>query len=390
VTQASPIPLARPLLGEEEERGVLDAMRSGWISQGPRSAAFERAVASYLDIPHARAVNSGTSAMQLALLACGVRPGDEVIVPAFTCVAALHPIEAIGGQILPVDIDLATYGLDPSHLESAITPATRAIVPAHLFGQAAQVEAIAVIANRHDLILIEDVALGMGARIRGRHVGTFGDAAILSFHPRKTITTGEGGMVLSPSAEIAGRVEAMRAYGASVPAWTRHNTAVDALPDYSSIGFNYKMTDIQAAIGLEQIRKLDAFLDARRAIAARYETGLADLPWLALPRCREGETHGYQSFVCQCVASSGDPARVAQFRDRLIAHLRADGIASVQAAQSVTSFDYYRRKYSWAPQRFPNAVLADAATISLPIFPGLAESDQDRIVMRVRQFGKSA
>jgi len=380
------VPIAVPFLDAAEEEAVVAVLRTGWVSQGPQAAAFERAVAAYMGIAHARAVNSGTSAIHLALLACGVEAGDEVIVPAFTCVAALHPIEAIGARAVPVDIAAEGYGLDPALLERAITGKTRAIMAAHLFGHAADIAAIAAIAQARALRLIEDVALGLGVRVHGRHVGGFGDACVLSFHPRKTITTGEGGMVLSPSQEVIDRVGSMRNYGASVQAWARHNTGLAALPSYETIGFNYKMTDIQAAIGVVQMTKIDAIQAARARIARRYDAGLAGLAWLALPPDQEGVERGHQSYVCRTVATPATPNACERLRVRFLAHLTENGIASVQAAQSMTEIAYYHRRYGWRAADFPNAIMADKSAVALPIFPTLAEADQDRVIAAIRAF----
>lgn len=380
------IPIARPFLGEEEESAVVSVLRSGWVSQGPRAAAFEEAVAGFVGVAHARAVNSGTGALHLLLLACGIGAGDSVIVPAFTCAAALHPLAAIGAHIVPVDIELDSYGIDPGRIEAAMTPRIRAVIVAHLFGHSAQIERISQLTTHYGALLIEDAALAIGVRIRGRHVGTFGNGAILSFHGRKTITTGEGGMVLTGSEEIAQRVAAMRNYGASTQAWSRHNSGIAALPRYDDIGFNYKLTDIQAAIGIEQMRKLPTILSERKRIAACYDQGLAGLSWLRLPAHRRAEVNGYQSYVCH-IAPEETSDRAAELRDRLLLHLAEVGIASVQAAQSMARIAYYQNRYGWTDSDYPNATRADADTIALPIYPGLADDDQERVISTIRAFG---
>jgi perosamine synthetase len=380
------VPVAKPYLDEAEEEAVVSTLRSGWISQGPRCVEFERALADFVGVKHGRAVNSGTSALHLALLACGIGPGDEVIVPAFTCVATLNPIEHIGARPVVVDIHPDTYGLDSTNLATAITPRTRAVIVVHLFGLAADIEAVVTCAAAHNLKVIEDAALGLGARVGSRQVGSFGDAACLSFHPRKMITTGEGGMVLANSEQIAARVAELRNYGASVPAWERHKRDLFALPAYEEAGFNFKLTDIQASIGLEQLRKLPTILALRRELACRYDAALADLPWLQLPCESAGRTHAYQSYVCLLRTDVSDLDALEALRLRFWRHLADQGVTSVQGAQSMPTVAFYRRKYGWQPQDFPLALRADKGSVALPIYPGMTTDEQQQVIQSVRSF----
>ena len=378
------IPVARPYFDRREEEAALRVLRSGWVSMGPVCAEFESAMAAYVGVPYARAVNSGTSAIQLALLACGVRPGQEVVVPAFTCVATLNPIEQIGGRPVPVDIEPDTFAMDPGLLSKALTPDTGAVIAVHLFGLPGRIESIQSQASGLDVPLIEDAALGLGGRTGDRSVGCFGDAAVLSFHPRKMIAVGEGGMVLTHSETIAQSVAVMRNYGASIQAWDRHQGRLFDLPEYDAAGFNYKMPDLLAAVGLEQAGKLPEMLGLRRQIARRYDAALADLPWLKPPEVPVGMEHGYQSYVCRVLNGDADAARAA--RSRLFHHLAESGIGAVQGAQSMASVGYYRRKYGWKPGDFPVALMADAQSVALPMFPGLTEADQNRVIRAVRSF----
>lgn len=381
------IPIARPYLDSNEQHAVAEVLESGWVSQGPKCIEFERAMAAFVGVKHGRAVNSGTSAIHLALLACGIQPGDEVIVPAFTCVATLHPLEHIGARPVLVDIGIDTFGLDASKLPDAISPRTKAIIVVHPFGLAANIEEIVRCASHYGLKVIEDAALSLGARVGDRYVGSFGDAACLSFHPRKMITTGEGGMVLTNSDEIATRVAELRNYGASVPAWERHQGNLFDLPIYERAGYNYKLTDIQASIGLEQLKKLPSMIQMRRDIARRYNEALADLPWLQLPSEPAGRTHVYQSYICLLRADDDtDLNGLEVIRRRLWQHLANCGIASVQGAQAMPTVAFYHRKYNWKPQDFPMALRADRATVALPIYPGLPQEDQERVIQSLRSF----
>jgi dTDP-4-amino-4,6-dideoxygalactose transaminase len=374
------VAIAKPFFDGSEERAVADVLRSGWVSQGRKVQEFERAVADFVGVPHARAVNSGTSALHLLLLALGVGPGDEVIVPAFTCVATLNPIEQVGATPVPVDIDLETFGMDPGQLARAFSARTRAIIIVHLFGLPARVEAAQSAAAAAGIPVIEDAALGFAGRIGERQVGTFGDAAFLSFHPRKMITTGEGGMVLTRSAALAEKVAALRNYGASVAATERHAAALYDLPEYPYAGLNCKLTDVQAAIGCEQMRKLPEILERRRRIAGVYTAALADLPWISLPAALPGRTHVFQSYTCM-LRQEHVHRRAALFR-----HLQECGVASVQGAQAIATTEYYQRRYGWQAELHPAALYADRATFCLPIYPGLPEAEQRQVIEAVRSF----
>jgi len=378
------IAIAKPFLDSSESEAVLRVLKSGWISSGPVCEAFEKKLAGFVGVRFAKAVNSGTSAIQLALLACEIKPGDEVIVPAFTCVAALNPIEHIGAHPVLVDIELDTFSMDPDLLVRKFSTKTKAVAVGHLFGLPAPMDRIMNAVRRHRIKIIEDAALGLGGRISGRNAGSFGEAAVLSFHPRKIITTGEGGMVLTNSPEINSKVAALRSYGASVQAWKRHHKRLFDLPQYEKAGFNYKLSDILAAVGLEQAKKLGAMIKRRRVIASRYDKAFSDIPWLAIPSVPDECEHAYQSYVCLLKAS--DPDVLSRKRSRLFSHLKAKGISSVQGAQSMAEIAFFRRKYGWRPEAFPKALLADRGTLALPIYPSLSESDQERVIKAVLSF----
>lgn len=381
------IPIARPGVTEAEIAAAVAAMRSGWISQGPRSAEFEAAVAKRIGVDHARAVNSCTNAILLTLLALGVQEGDEIIVPAFTCAAALNPIEILRAVPVPVDIELTSFGLQRRDLEKATTARTRGVLLAHLFGFATNVEPIAAHCRENALWLIEDIALGFGALMSGRSVGSFGDAAVLSFHPRKLITTGEGGMVVTNRADIAESVGALRNYGAERPAWERHTQRLFELPHYSHAGLNCKLTDIQAAIGIEQVKRMDEMIAARAAIAARYDEAFKALSWATPVKPLPETIPSWQSYVLLISDAAPTPVNDgASVRERLLEHLYSRGVASVQGAQAMELVDYYRARYPGWSERFPKALRADRTSLCLPIFPSLASVEQDRVIEAVLEF----
>jgi dTDP-4-amino-4,6-dideoxygalactose transaminase len=364
------IPITKPVFDGEEEAAVAEVLRSGWVSQGPKVAEFERAFAAHVGARQAVATTSCTTALHLALVALGIGPGDEVIVPAFTFVATANAVRFCGARPVFVDIDLATYNLAVAPIEAVLTPRTKGIIPVHLFGLAADIDPVLAVARRHGLRVIEDAACGFGARYRGKHTGTFGDAGCFSFHPRKAITTGEGGMVTTDDPALAERLRALRSHAATLSDLERHRGRGFVLPEFNEVGFNYRMTDVQAAIGLAQLRKADAILKARAERAARYDALLADCEALALPQTPPDFTHGYQSYVTR--------VRRGWDRDAIALALEAQGIATRQGTHAVPPLGAYRGP--WRPEDFPRALEADRATLTLPLYPQMTDAEQDLVV----------
>lgn len=372
------IPVTRPVFGDEEIDAVAACLRSGWVVQGPKVAEFEALWAGYTGARFARATTSCTTALHLAMIAIGIEPGDEVIVPAFTWVATANAVEYCGATPVFADIDLRTFNLDPAAIEARITPRTKAIVPVHEFGLSADMTAILEIAARHDLRVVEDAACATGTRHQGRHVGTFGDVGCFSFHPRKAISTGEGGMLTTDDETAATLVEVLRSHGAEESDLARHaGTGGFALPEFNRLGFNYRMTDIQAAIGVEQMARLEGILEVRRSLAARYDEALGDLDGLRTPFEPVGDTHVYQSYVT--FVEDGHEAR-----DRLAARLGDEGIASRQGTHAVHALGYYRDRYDLSPGDFPNAWAADRQSLTLPVFAGMSDEEHAHVVAAVR------
>jgi perosamine synthetase len=396
MTEAAPmtVPIARASLTPEEIESVLEPLRSGWLVQGPKVRVFEEAWCSFTAAEHSIAVTSCTTALHLSLAALGFGPGDEAIVPAFTWISTANVVEHLGGRVVFADIDLATFNIDPSCIEDLITPRTKAILPVHLFGLAADMDAINAIAQRHGLWVVEDAACGFGATLRGRHVGTLGYMGCFSFHPRKAITTGEGGMITTNDAQLAERLRSLRDHGAAMSDLQRHmGPRPYLLADHREAGYNQRMTDIQAALGAAQMQRADAIVSERRELAACYNLAFAEIDWLQTPTVPPGFGHGYQSYSClfepERVATAlkdSDRALLKQIheqRNTWMETLQKQGISTRPATHAVHMLSFYRDKYDLKPEQFPAAQAANDCSISFPLFHGMLSSEQSFVIKAV-------
>ena len=385
------IPIARTSLTEAEINSVLEPLRSGWLVQGPKVREFEEKWSAFTGADHAIAVTSCTTALHLSLAALGFGPGDEAIVPAFTWIATANVVEHLGGTVVFCDIDLDTFNLDPSQLEARITPRTKAILPVHLFGLAADMDAVNAIAQRHGLWVIEDAACGFGARYHDQHVGTLGTTGCFSFHPRKAITTGEGGMITTQDANLADKLRRLRDHGAALSDLQRHlGPRPYLLADHTEAGYNLRMTDIQGALGSAQMDRAAAIIAERQHLAALYDRAFAALDWLATPACHAGYTHGYQSYPClfqperaRQAAASRDTAAIKAInadRNAWMDQLQQQGVSTRPATHAVHMLSFYQQKYRLAPTDYPNAFAANDCSISLPLFHGMTSEEQERVI----------
>ena len=363
------IPITRPSVGEEEAKAAGEAVLSGWLSQGTRVQGFEEAVARYVGAPHAVATSNCTTALHLALIAAGVGRGDQVICPSFSFIATANAILHAGAEPVFVDIEPDTYNLDPERIEAALTPKTRAIVPVDQIGLAADIPAVGEIARRHGLLVVEDAAPSLGATVGRQRVGALSDFTCFSFHPRKSITTGEGGMITTPDAEAAARLRRLRSHGASTSDLSRHRSGALDFEEYAELGFNYRMTDIQAAIGLVQMNRLDDILAERRRLAHRYIERLADLEGAVAPTEPAGRLHTFQSFCVRLPSGT---------RSRVMADLAAAGISSRRGVMAIHLEPFYR---ALSPgMRLPETEGAAADTLLLPLFAGMTDDEQDQVL----------
>ena len=372
------IPLTRPYFDEAEFSAVLETLRSGWVVQGPKVKEFEEQFAAYVGASHAVATSSCTTALHLALAALGIGPGDEVIVPSFTWVATANVAVYQGARPIFVDIDLCTFNIAPEKIEEKLTPRTRAIIPVHLFGLSADMDPIMEIAQQYNLYVVEDAACALGTTYKGQHVGVIGDVGCFSFHPRKNITTGEGGMLTTKRAELAEQFRVLRTHGAMESDLARHQKGRFGLPEFHVLGYNYRMTDIQAAIGIAQMGKLDWILAQRRVRARRYDEALADVVWLQLPTVPAGYEHTYQSYVV--VVKDEAPMD----RDELARRLQKAGIASRPGTLAVHNVGYYRTHYGTRPGDCPMALKAERQSLTLPLFPTMNDHEQRFVVAMLR------
>jgi len=389
------VPIARTGLTEDEILSVFEPLRSGWLVQGPKVRQFEDAWSAFTGAEHSIAVTSCTTALHLSLAALGFGPGDEAIVPAFTWISTANVVEHLGGRVVFADIDLASFNINPAGIEALITPRTKAILPVHLFGLAAAMDAINSIAERHGLWVVEDAACGFGATIHGRHVGTLGNTGCFSFHPRKAITTGEGGMVTTNDSQLADHLRRLRDHGAAMSDLQRHLGAKPyLLADHPEAGYNQRMTDIQAALGAAQMKRAEAIVGERRQLAATYDAAFADLDWLKTPSEPEGWGHGYQSYPCLFepeqvgqALQSGDQQKLNTVHERRNAWMEAlqgQGISTRPATHAVHMLSYYRKKYQKRPEQFPAAQAANNCSISLPLFHGMQPLEQEHVIRSVR------
>lgn len=375
------IPIAKPCFGPEELEAIRGPLDSGWIAQGPRVLELEQRIGAYVGVSHAAACSSGTTALHLAVSALKAGPGDEVVVPAFTWVSTPNAVELAGARPVFCDIELDDFAASASQMSAAAGPRTVGFLPVHLFGLCAAIDAIAQEASGRGLWVVEDAACALGATFQGRHAGSFGAAGCFSFHPRKSITMGEGGMVTTSDVSLDARVRKLRNLGMSRGAWVQEN--VPGEPDFDEMGFNYRLTDLQAAIGVVQMTRLESILEAKRRLASRYSRMLGGLEGLRLPKTPAGRSHAWQSYVClvgETGPSSDSPPDAKAKRDAIIRRLAATGVAARPGTHAPVLLPYYARKYGLRPEDFPNAVLADRTSLALPLYPQMTEQEQERVV----------
>ena len=383
------IPITKPYFGAEELRAVQVPLESGWVVQGVFVKEFEKRFSNFTGTPFSIATTSCTTALHVAVAALGLKPGDEVIVPAFTWVSTPNVVEYMGAKPVFCDIDLKTFNINTDQINSLLTSRTVGIIPVHLFGLCADMESILQIARNHKLWVVEDAACAFGAWYHGKHAGTFGDMGCFSFHPRKSITTGEGGMITTADRELDRLSRILRDHGASRTDFDRDSKkSAFLLADFNHLGFNYRMTDIQGALGCAQMERADWIIAERSRRARFYDEMLTNLEWLQIPMAIDGYVHGYQAYVCLFQPEEPNLKNVEQLhnqRNELMARLEAKGIATRQGTHAPVIQGYYAEKYDLRPEHFPNAIIADRLSLTLPLYVQMTEADQIMVVSELKK-----
>jgi perosamine synthetase len=373
-TKPRSIPIALPFLGKEELEAVRQPIETGWLTQGPKVAEFEHNFAKRHQVDCALATTSCTTALHLGLTALGVGERDEVIVPAFTWVATANVVRYCGARPVFVDVDPLTYNIDAELVRSAIGERTKAVIAVHLFGQCANMDSLKDAAG--DLPIIEDAACAAGASYRGVPAGALGAFGCFSFHPRKSITTGEGGMITTSDPHIAENAEILRNHGASISEEVRHQGPKPyLLPEFNMLGFNYRMTDLQGAVGVEQLKRLDSFLAERRRWADWYTQQLSQVDWLQTPVVLPNVEPGWQAYVCKV-----DESLSPQCRNELMDRLQELGVSTRPGTHSVPLLGAYRGSNYGEPGQFPVAESCDRLTLAIPLHNRMAEEDYEYVV----------
>lgn len=375
------LPFALPDIGEEEINEVLDSLRSGWLTTGPKTKRFEEDFAAFAgDGTETIAVNSATAGLHLALEAVGIGPGDEVITTPYTFTATAEVVRYLGADPVFVDIDPNTFNIDPSKIEAAITPRTKAIIPVHFAGLSCDMKAILSIAKRHELKVVEDAAHALPTTFGGKLIGSLeSDATVYSFYATKTITTGEGGMIVTRDPDIAKRCRTMRLHGISRDAFDRYTSKKPSW-HYEVIapGCKYNMTDISASLGIHQLKKAWSFQKKRQTMALCYDEAFANLPVILPPHASAGDMHAWHLYVIRLTDNS--PVT----RDRLIELMAEKGVGCSVHFIPLHLHPYWRDRYNLKPEDFPNALKAYERAVSLPLFTKMNEFDLQKVVDAVR------
>ena len=373
------LPFSRPSIRQAEIDEVVDTLRSGWITTGPKAERFEKAFAEYTGFPVAMALSSATAGLHIGLMALGLKPGDEVITTPLTWVATVNMIELLGATPVPVDIHPDTVQIDETLAGLAVTERTAGILPVHFAGAPCHVDPLLALAQSHGLWLFEDAAHGVGTRYRGHHVGCFGQLGVFSFHPIKNMTTAEGGVLVLKDEELARKLRALRFHGLEKQAWNRYAEGGSPQVEVVTPGFKYNFMDLQAAIGIHQLASVEEFNQRRTALAELYQELLAGVPEIQRPRLPDYPHHPtWHLYAVQVLESAG------LSRDAFMAELKARNVGTGIHFKAVHQHPYYREKYPGWAERLPNATRVSDRICSLPLFPDMTDEDARYVVEAVK------
>ncbi len=372
------LPYALPFIGEEEITEVVDTLRSGWLSSGPKVKRFEQDFAAYTGAAHAVAVSSCTAALHIALTAIGIKPGDEVIVPAITFCATANVVVHLGARPVIVDVDEHCQ-ISPAEVARAINSRTKAIVPVHFAGQACDLNEILSLGLAHGIPVIEDAAHAAGSEYEGKKIGSHGKAVAFSFYATKNMTTGEGGMLTTQDGDLAARMRQLSLHGMSRNAWNRYSAAGSWFYEVLEPGYKDNMTDIQAAIGIHQLRRLDSFILRRRQIAARYRESFSGIPGIHLPVELPNRNHTYHIFPVRI-----DSERIGLDRGQFISQLQQLNIGTSVHFIPLYRHSYYQKTFNYLPSQFPIAERLFEGMLSLPLYPKMTDEDVSDVIRAVQ------
>lgn len=388
------IPITKTIFGDEEKEAIVKPLETGWVVQGPNVAKFQNMFANFTGSQYAHAASNCTTALHLGLEAMGITTGDKVIVPSFTYVASANAVEYTGAEVVFCDIDLKTFNIDETKLEEMIKndSSIKAIMPVNLFGLCANMPYIMELAKKYNLKVIEDSACGFDGWIGDKHSGTFGDCGCFSFHPRKSICTGEGGMLITDDEDIANKVSQLKDHGASKSDLQRHKEKGGSLlPDFTMRGYNYRMTDMQGALGVCQMDRKEYIMNGRREVASKYDEVLKDISQLVSPYIPENYKHGYQSYVC--IFTDGEDIsnltkeqidRINIKRNIFMEKLEEMTIATRQGTHAVHTLGYYKNKNNFKDEDFLMSYAADRLSIALPLYAGMTNEEFDYVIQNIK------
>ena len=389
------IPITKTIFDDEEKEAMVKPLETGWVVQGPNVTRFQNMFSEFTGAKFSHATTSCTTALHLGLEAIGISRGDKVIVPSFTYVASANAVEYTGAEVVFCDINLRTFNIDETRLEEIIKNdvAIKAIMPVNLFGLCSNMPYIMELAKRYNLKVIEDSACGFDGWIGDKHSGTFGDCGCFSFHPRKSLCTGEGGMLITDDESIANKVSQLKDHGASKSDLQRHKEKGGSLlPDFTMRGYNYRMTDIQGALGVCQMNKKEYIMNGRREVAAKYYEVLKDIPQLVTPYIPENYKHGYQSYVC-IFTDGQDISNLSKEqidkmnikRNIFMQKLEEMTIATRQGTHAVHTLGYYKNKNSFKDEDFLMSYAADRLSIALPLYAGMSDDEFNYVILNIKE-----